>query len=980
MNLRILRVLLVLVLTSAASSSAFSQLALQIHSIDTSGFPTIRVQLVTRNGVLLRKDLDSTKYVFREDGLRQQPVRKQCPEGMSPFSIAIVIGTGSSMSSGDVLQATGIAGRLVDSLNGFSDEASIVIYNSLGLEQQSMTASKSMLHNALSNTGSYPAFANHLWDGLHVGLQSALAGSSTRSILLLSNGLDDGSSKTQNDIVLAANTANVKIFSVGVNANSGGISTLQSIAAATGGRYFSSVDECIQTIINSQRGNPDWCEFTYVSDNHCREGVLRTLEISVKDGNDSVTTTGQWSVGPDPLVTQTATFRVDSVRATVDNPVVVPLRLAAPVIGQRIWPGTLTLSYDRALLSLVDVRTDSTVAAGLTAQFTETASGADVTLTGSAAIAAPGSVLRLVFRGSTVTTETRVVVTPTAWVMTRGCATSTLLPGSVTIVPKVYSVLTTSTPRIFTWNASSCGYDPTPNVLSAEVTNNGDLPLTGVQLTLPDSPAYRPAGGFGATVSLVPSSLQPGQRGTAQWIVRMTPRDAEASLEIIAAITANEPLNASARMFVNVKAATSAVALTATADTIRVSNQVYTPDPVPVRAVIRAAGSGSGQGGTATIELPSALTLESGSDTQTFADIPTGTSTTLTWPVRYPKNLTRDTTYDIRIRISGSCPAADTVLVRLHVPVEMTARLAGTCIDAPASLAYDSLAKVYPVMTVRGVVRNAGLSASDTVRATLTPASPLELVAGQQSTLRIASIASGDSATFEWQVRVQDGYVGCTQLTPMLTYAAESAGAELISCAPVVTLLRQPNLRPEVTSHAPVTLDTVRAGTQQVFTVQAKDADGDELVYRWVLNGQTVGENRNLHSQIFGLPGMSTLLCVVTDKCPGDSVVVSWTFLVDTTTTSTGTVPLPLDVRITGNYPNPFNPGTVIVLSVGTPRSVVLDILDQSGRTVARVHEGMLGAGTHALPFEAQALPSGVYTARLRTGGTTLTHRMVLTR
>jgi hypothetical protein len=282
---------------------------------------------------------------------------------------------------------------------------------------------------------------------------------------------------------------------------------------------------------------------------------------------------------------------------------------------------------------------------------------------------------------------------------------------------------------------------------------------------------------------------------------------------------------------------------------------------------------------------------------------------------------------------------------------------------------------------VRGTVRNGGLSASDTVVATLVPAAPLELATGVDAEQRLTAIAAGDSATFEWQVRVMSGYVGCAPASPVLAYTVRSAGADVLACSPAVTLGAQPNLAPEITGYTPATLDTVRAGAQQVFTVQAKDADGDALVYRWVLNGQTVGENRNIHSQIFGQPGMSTLLCVVTDKCADDSVVVSWTFLVDTTTTNVAAVPRAVDLRIVGNYPNPFTPGTLIVAELATPRAVTLEIIDQSGRIVARlVDRQMLAAGRHELVLDASSLPAGVYTARLSSGTAIVTHRMVLVR
>ena len=61
MNLRILRALLVLLLAAAAPGTMLAQLSLQIQSIDTSAFPTIRVQVVTRTGTLLRRDLDSSR-------------------------------------------------------------------------------------------------------------------------------------------------------------------------------------------------------------------------------------------------------------------------------------------------------------------------------------------------------------------------------------------------------------------------------------------------------------------------------------------------------------------------------------------------------------------------------------------------------------------------------------------------------------------------------------------------------------------------------------------------------------------------------------------------------------------------------------------------------------------------------------------------------------------------------------------------------
>jgi hypothetical protein len=86
----------------------------------------------------------------------------------------------------------------------------------------------------------------------------------------------------------------------------------------------------------------------------------------------------------------------------------------------------------------------------------------------------------------------------------------------------------------------------------------------------------------------------------------------------------------------------------------------------------------------------------------------------------------------------------------------------------------------------------------------------------------------------------------------------------------------------------------------------------------------------------------------------------------------------PLVTRLDGNYPNPFNPHTVIryQLSVfGTTRLAVYDIL---GREVAVLVDGPMPAGIHTVTFNASGFASGVYVYRLEAGSQTFTRRMTL--
>jgi hypothetical protein len=53
-------------------------------------------------------------------------------------------------------------------------------------------------------------------------------------------------------------------------------------------------------------------------------------------------------------------------------------------------------------------------------------------------------------------------------------------------------------------------------------------------------------------------------------------------------------------------------------------------------------------------------------------------------------------------------------------------------------------------------------------------------------------------------------------------------------------------------------------------------------------------------------------------------------------------------------------------------------VYDVDGREVARLVDGAMGAGPHAVTFEAEHLPSGIYFYRMRFGTATRTRKMVL--
>jgi len=76
--------------------------------------------------------------------------------------------------------------------------------------------------------------------------------------------------------------------------------------------------------------------------------------------------------------------------------------------------------------------------------------------------------------------------------------------------------------------------------------------------------------------------------------------------------------------------------------------------------------------------------------------------------------------------------------------------------------------------------------------------------------------------------------------------------------------------------------------------------------------------------------------------------------------------PLPEGYRLSGAYPNPFNPSTTLTLEVAAAQRVRVEAFDAVGRRVATLFDGPVTPGApRSLSFEAGGLPSGPYLLRV---------------
>ena len=156
----------------------------------------------------------------------------------------------------------------------------------------------------------------------------------------------------------------------------------------------------------------------------------------------------------------------------------------------------------------------------------------------------------------------------------------------------------------------------------------------------------------------------------------------------------------------------------------------------------------------------------------------------------------------------------------------------------------------------------------------------------------------------------------------------------------------------------------------------------------WISNGTNPFRSTNNGSSwtaqsLFPFSGSITHLSF-TDTTAGWVVTTNGEVLKYQLSGSTGVEAEGADVpgafALEQNYPNPFNPVTAIRFTVQSATQVRLAVYDLLGREVAVLVDGVVGAGGHAVSFDASGLASGIYLYRLTAGGDVLTRKMVLLR
>ncbi len=133
-----------------------------------------------------------------------------------------------------------------------------------------------------------------------------------------------------------------------------------------------------------------------------------------------------------------------------------------------------------------------------------------------------------------------------------------------------------------------------------------------------------------------------------------------------------------------------------------------------------------------------------------------------------------------------------------------------------------------------------------------------------------------------------------------------------------------------------------------------------------------------------GVPDSGGIDIAIIPGVGSSSVHVGSTFTVDDLSFSgvTGVAQevatTPQSYALGQNFPNPFNPTTVINYSIPGSGQTTLTVYDLLGREVQTLVNEYQNAGTYSFSFDASKLTSGVYYYRLQSGSFTQTKKLML--
>ncbi len=312
--------------------AAFAPLAkgsenIRITQVDTSKFPHVTVYVSVTDADGNPDAVDPSRLIIAENG-QQIPLDQIEGVGdVGAITTMLVMDVSGSMEKANKLDsAKAAAHKFVERMRS-TDQTGIIAFNTQVKTVQPITSDKDALNAAIDSLVAQHNTA--MYDALIVAIDQLEGVSGRKAIIVLTDGLDNSSSATENTVIKHIGPAGFSISTVGLgvtgSAAMNGIDEngLQDLASRAGGVYGYAEDEASLTNLYATYAVAMQSEYaiTYTSPATLRDGVNRSLSVSLAP-----------LAGGGPLANNDSRYNPGGLVPEVQQPAGWPL-FAALVVG-----------------------------------------------------------------------------------------------------------------------------------------------------------------------------------------------------------------------------------------------------------------------------------------------------------------------------------------------------------------------------------------------------------------------------------------------------------------------------------------------------------------------------------------------------------------------------------------------------------------------------------------------------------------------
>jgi VWFA-related protein len=284
-------------LTAVHAQSSSPQV--RVTQVDNSKFPQVTVYVSVTNAAGEPVAVDPATIQLSENGQVMHPthVGAGSEGGIGPLNTMLVMDVSGSMDkNGKIDGAKDAAKAYVEQMRP-GDQTGLMVYNTQTKYIQPLTSDTSALLTAIDSiqTGGNTS----MYDALIVAEQDLQAVSGRKAIIALTDGLDNHSTHTADDVVNAIGAGGLSISTIGLGdsttkAQSGlDVPALTTLAQRAGGVYSFAGDPQSLRALFQQYGRALQNEYaiTYLSPHTLRDGVNRSLSVALVGTPASTTST-----------------------------------------------------------------------------------------------------------------------------------------------------------------------------------------------------------------------------------------------------------------------------------------------------------------------------------------------------------------------------------------------------------------------------------------------------------------------------------------------------------------------------------------------------------------------------------------------------------------------------------------------------------------------------------------------------------------